>query len=378
MKASGILTALLALTLLEASSAYAVPIVITYQNDPGVGFYDPVLGASRRACIEAAAANWANRLKGTVPVQVTASMVSMGGTATSAILGGAYAKWIFSDLPGKTPGVFYVVAEANQIVGYDLVTPANVPAGSTPDDINITYNSDVDNSTVLGNLSFYYGTDGRPGSNFDFYHTCFHELGHGLGFTSGFSQTTIGTYAYGLPLIYDTFLATGPAANAPLLTSLTDAQRAAAITSNALYFEGPNARAAAANTNPQIYAPATYQKGSSTAHLNEASYSGTTLHASINELMTPYLGPGVMHYPGPIVSGIFEDIGWSFQPYTMTEAKTALKDYAGMLTASEANVVRVHRYGLSTYPGRISLQDAVGVIRAAAGTETNPYILGTP
>ena len=62
----------------------------------------------------------------------------------------------------------------------------------------------------------------------------------------------------------------------------------------------------------------------------------------------------------------------------MADATAALKDYAGLLPASEGDLVRVHRYGLTTYPGHISLQDVVAVIRAAAGTETNPYILGTP
>ena len=389
MRTAGLLTGIIAGALLAASSAFAVPIVITYQNAAGAGFYDPVLGPARRACIEAAAANWANRLQGTIPVQITATMIPLGGTASSAILGGAYARWTLSNFSvSVSQNVGYVVAEANQIAGYDLVTAANA-GGHPDDDIFVQYNSDVDNDTVLSTGSFNYATDGKltiskaDGNgikyyNIDFYQTCLHEMGHGLGFTSGFSQTTVGAYANADPLIYDTFLATGPAADAPLLTSLTEAQRAAALISDGLYWIGANARTAAGNTNPRIYAPTTYEKGSSTAHLDEATYLGTILNANINELMTPSLGRGVTHYPGPIVSGVFEDIGWNFLPYSVADATAALKDYAGLMSASEAALVRVHRYNLTTYPGHISLQDVVAVIRAAAGTETNPYILGTP
>lgn len=383
MKPTGLLTAILACSLLSGTAALAVPVVITYQNNAGQGFFDPTLGPARRACIEAAASNWANRLQGTVPIQVTATMVPLGGDASSAILGGASSRYTIWNFSQSVPqSVRYVISLANQIAGTDLVTPADVPAGQPSDDIFIQYNSDVDGPVVLSSASFYYGTDGRLTSSggvyydIDFYQTCFHELGHGLGFASGVNQD--GSFGSGLPMIYDNFLATGPNANSPLFTSLTQAQRASALISNGLYWMGANGRAGAGNTNPRIYAPNPYQAGSTRSHLNESTYTGTLQHANMNELMTPYLGPGVMHYPGPITSGLFEDIGWNFLPYTMADATTALKDYAGLLPASEGDLVRNHRYGLSTYPGHLSMLDVVGVVRAAAGTETNPFVLGTP
>lgn len=360
---------------LMSASAMAVPIVITYGDGVGEGFNDPALGAARRACIEAAASNWANRLAGTVPIQITAKMDPMGGTATSAILGGASARYTIRNFPGAPlQEIGYAAAQANQIAGSDLST--------IYEDINITYNSDVDGPVVLSSASFYYGTDGRLAASggeyydIDFYNTCLHEIGHGLGFFSGVIQD--GSFATVVPLIYDTFLATGSTAGATMFTTLTQAQRSAALTGDFLFFSGPNARASAGGTNPRIYAPTTYQPGSTRSHLREDSYSGTMPRANLNELMTPFLGPGVTHYPGPMVSGVFEDIGWSFIPYTTADAATALRIYSGLQKSNEANIVRLNRDVLTLYPGVIRFADVIRVIRAAAGADTNPYILGTP
>jgi hypothetical protein len=348
-----------------------------------VGFNDPTLGAARRACIEAAAANWAARLNGTVPIQVSASMISMGGTAQSAILGGAHATYYVWNFSGAVQSnTVYAVSEGNQLAGTDLVP--------SYEDIDIQYNSDVDNDTVLSTASFNYAIDGTQtiskanGSgtryyNIDFYQTCLHELGHGLGFFSTLNQD--GSYystQYPYPGIYDLYLSTGPNADSPLMTSISQSARATALISDALYFEGPNARAAAGGANARIYAPTTYATGSTRSHLREDTYTGTTLHANVNELMTPYLGPGVMHFPGPIVSGVFEDIGWGFTPYTVADVANALRFYAGLAKSVPVDATRLHREGLSSYPATISLADVICVARAAGGTDSNPFILGTP
>lgn len=373
----------LAAALALSAPAMAVPIVINYTDSAGVGFNDPTLGPARRACIEAAAANWAARLNGTVPIQVNASMISMGGSASFATLGGAHtAFYVWNFTNSAFTNTVYSVAEGNQLAAEDLEPGA--------EDIDIQYNSDVDNDTVLSTASFNYATDGRltiskaDGAgkryyNIDFYQTCLHELGHGLGFFSTLNQD--GSYlqtSFPYPGIYDVYLATGPNADSPLMTSLSQSARATALVSNQLYFLGPNARAAAGGTNARIYAPTTYVPGSTRSHLDEVTYAGTIQHANLNELMTPILGSGVMHFPGPIVSGVFEDIGWTFTPYTPSDVAAALRFYAGLSTSVTGDDTRFHREGLSSYPAAISLLDVLRVARAAGGLDSNPYILGTP
>ena len=78
-----------------------------------------------------------------------------------------------------------------------------------------------------------------------------------------------------------------------------------ALTSQDVYFDGSNANAANGGNPPELYAPATWQSGSSYSHLDE-SYNGTD-HA----LMTYALADGESeHSPGGIVLGILRDIGW--------------------------------------------------------------------
>jgi uncharacterized repeat protein (TIGR01451 family) len=79
-----------------------------------------------------------------------------------------------------------------------------------------------------------------------------------------------------------------------------------ALTSNALFFDGPNARTANGGQRVPLYAPSTWRQGSSYSHLAE-SYNNT-----INALMTYSLANSeAEHDPGPVTLGIFQDMGWS-------------------------------------------------------------------
>ena len=78
---------------------------------------------------------------------------------------------------------WYAAALANELSGGDV-------NGATSEIVAVM-NSDVDNSTVLGAIDWYYGTDGNPpetspGSgkfDEDFVTVVLHEVGHGLGFS---------------------------------------------------------------------------------------------------------------------------------------------------------------------------------------------------
>lgn len=290
------LVCVVAVTLAGPRAAHAVTIRITYTNAAGVGFNDPTLGPARKRAFEAAASVWAGKLTGPVPIIISAAMVPLPGNANGAVLGSAGPSTFFVDAAGlPRSSVFYPVTLANELTGQDL--------NQAQPEINAQFSTSVDAGTVLGGTrKFYYGLDGQPGTDIDFFSVVLHEFGHGLGFIDTVNQD--GSFALnGEPAIYDTFLATGPALGATRLTALGQSGRAAAITSNALFFAGPNANAAGGGANPRIFAPNPFQPGSSVGHLDEATYHG------INELMTP-VATEVAHDPGPIVTAIFRDLGW--------------------------------------------------------------------
>jgi len=277
-------------------AAHAVTMRITYDDSAGEGFSDPTLGSQRKAAFEAAINQWGQSLRGSVPIDIEASFDALGGTATSAVLGQAGPASVIRDFSGAPrSSTWYALAMANQFAGSDL-------APGLPD-IIAQFNSSVDNSIVLGGKDFYYGTDGNAGGDVDFYSVVLHELCHGLGFVEGVNED--GSFSSGFPVIYDRFLAKGASAGADLLTSMNQTQRSSALVSNSLFFGGDSTRTAGGGSNAKLYAPNPYETGSSVSHLDESTYSGD------NELMTP-VSSGVTHSIGPLVSGIFQDMGWTF------------------------------------------------------------------
>ncbi len=156
--------------------------------------------------------------------------------------------------------------------------------------------------------TWYFGTDGNPGFNqYDFTSVVLHEIGHGLGF-SGSMTVSGGLGSYGLggsgyPMIYDEF--TQDQFGTPLLSYTNNsADLAGALTSGA-YFNGADADAANGGNPVQLYAPASWQQGSSYSHLGE-SFNGTP-----NALMTYSINNGESnHDPGPVALGVLSDIGW--------------------------------------------------------------------
>lgn len=187
-------------------------------------------------------------------------------------------------------------------------------------DIRTTYNSEYA-------ADFYYGLDGNPaGDESDFVSVVLHEIGHGLGFTGGMwvdgplcgtannppcycGGSGNGCLYNGLPYIYDIY--TEDSAGTSLLNYTSPSiALGSALKSNSLYFDGTNANAGNGGGRVPIYAPTTWEIGSSYSHLNYITYVGTQ-----NSLMTYMLTDGdAFHHPGPVTLGIFEDIGWGMPP----------------------------------------------------------------
>ena len=252
----------------NSNSGFDDPTVITSDISGG----STTLGEERQASLEAAAAPWAAFLDVSQPVVISATMVNLGGNQTGAPLGAAGPNFMWRDFSGApVGGTWFVDAQANQLAGSN-----NDPAV----DIVAEFNSAVDNTGAtdpLGAVTWYYGTDGVvPPGHIDFFSTALHELGHGLGFTSGIAQT--GGLSGGFPVIYDRQLAepnTSPAA----IASMNDTQRAAAIVSGNLQWVGAEVVAAMGGNVP-MYAPSPYEEGSSVSHWDTS--------VSPNELMEPF------------------------------------------------------------------------------------------
>ena len=286
-----------------STNSHAATFAVTYTDSAGEGFYDASLGSARRNAFQASLSYWATKLGASpVPINVSASFDSLGGSSSGAVLGQAGPKASFYNFTSTNSkyqaNTFYGSALANHLAGRDL-DPSNP-------EIVAQFNSDVDNATVLGNINFYYGTDSNPGSNVDFYTIALHEVGHGLNF-SGLTRSD-GSYGGGtIPGIYDRYLTLGNGASRTRLTNMAaNTDRASAVISNNLYFDGATTVAANSNAPAKIYAPNPYQGGSSVSHLDESTFSSP----NPNELMTPQ-SSGVTHDAGPVGLGVFADMGWA-------------------------------------------------------------------
>ena len=332
-----------------ARAAGAVPITVNYNDGAGEGFNDttavaPIggnpkvtLGEQRKFAFEFAMGLWSSALQGTVNIEIDATMDPLGGTATSAILGFGGSTTIHINFPGAPfANTFYSAALANQLSGGDV-------NGAGMAEIQITMNSDIDNSTVLGNVDWYYGTDANAGSDDDFVTVVLHELGHGLGFFSevdggtciGGSNagrqcgrnadcpggtcdlSTLGTWVNGFPAVYDRFLIQA-AATPPRFIDMTDTQRKAASTSGNVFWDGANV-VAAHGGNAKIYAPNPWKPGSNISHWD--------ISLTPNELHEPvYTGP--IHNPGLSLAA-FADEGWTVAPTTTTTTTTTTLPFGG-------------------------------------------------
>lgn len=204
-----------------------------------------------------------------------------------------------SNFPGAPKkDIYYPIALVEKIRGEEL-TPV------TRADMVAVFNE---------NINWYYGTDGNtPSDKYDLVSVALHEIGHGLGFTGFFTALRLtGGYSW---------LEWGDASAFDQLVENTDGEKLTdttvfenpsselrdALVSNALYADSPAARAFGFESRPRLYAPQTWNDGSSIYHLN----TGTYTRGNENSLMTHSFGRGeAIHHPGPATLGILTDMGW--------------------------------------------------------------------
>jgi len=250
-----------------------------------------------KTAFEAAANIWANLIQSSVPITIKACWA----TLDSGILGQSGGGPLHRDFTGAPlANTWYVGALANALSGYDRA-PSSF-------DMHITH-------SLL--FSWYYGTDGNPGSSFDLMSVALHEMTHGFGFSGTMDYSGgVGSWGYGTgyPNIYDTFMRDG--SGNQLISFYTNPSTAlgTALTSNNIYFHGSNAMAANGSQRVKMYAPSPWADGSSYSHLDY-----TTFHPTANRLMVWAISNGdSIHDPGPVTTGILKDLGWSISTSACT------------------------------------------------------------
>ncbi|MCX6301623.1 MAG: T9SS type A sorting domain-containing protein [Bacteroidia bacterium] len=219
----------------------------------------------------------------------TGSLTSdvLANSSTSGLAGG----WAIDALD---PNAFYPVALAEKIYGESLNDDLS-------GDIVLTINTDV---------NWYTGTDGNtPISQYDLVTVVLHELLHGLGlFDSMSGDASTGSWGFSnIPVIYDSFIE-NQAGNKLIDTLIfinPSVELKNELTGGHLYLNGPLLKDLTSGQRARIYAPSTYDPGSSISHLDE----DTTPDSSA--LMTPFIDKGeAIHNPGKLIMSILGDLGW--------------------------------------------------------------------
>lgn len=142
---------------------------------------------------------------------------------------------------------------------------------------------------------------------YDLITTLIHELAHGLGYIGNITTETLESKEFPSPTIFDMFVC--DETMTPIVTKSNSSYviDIEPITTNSLYWGGRIAKAYCGEYL-KLYAPETFNSGSTVYHLDEATYtSGSGL-----ELMTPVLrSTEIFRTPNTLTVAMLADIGWS-------------------------------------------------------------------
>ncbi|GAB3512648.1 T9SS type A sorting domain-containing protein [Emticicia fontis] len=245
-----------------------------------------------KAAYEKAMNLWAKYLNSSQPIRIKATWTSLS-TGVLAVTGATRIYKNFQNAPFQN--VWYPVSLAEAISGKEL--------NDNDFDIEMKINS---------GMGWYYGVDGKSqAGKYDLITVVMHEIAHGLGFSSSMkliNSNTQGQYGQsGSNYIYDMFLQnTGKIklTNSGVFGNpSTDLK--SALTGNAIYFGLRNSKYA--NVLPKLYAPSSFNEGSSISHFDETTYP----QGNPNSLMSPNVRSAeVNQNPGDLLLRCLQDMGW--------------------------------------------------------------------
>jgi hypothetical protein len=263
--------------------------------------------ADAQASFQRAVDIWATLIQSSVRINILAQWVTQDpNTLGSAIWGNAFAN--FDGAPKLN--VFYPVALAEKLAGKKLNQDPNPTTGDNYD-IYAFFNSSQTKWSFV---------DSSVPNTYNFTTVVLHEIGHGLGFIDSFDVEN-GVGSYGVqsnptPIILDVGVETG-AGNRLLNLTNNTVDLNNSLTSNNVSYNPNRSLIGNAASKPKLFAPATWNGGSSIAHLDQATYGGTP-----DRLMRPQLDLGQATLnPGEIVLNMFADMGWVAPVITHTPLK---------------------------------------------------------
>jgi hypothetical protein len=229
---------------------------------------------------------WSANFKSSVVISVDASW---GRSSSWGVLGSARPGSFFSAFSGAPdPSLWYPSALANALAGRDL------------DKKNPEIIIQVNSAATWNSRG-----DGAPsGNEYDLQSVFLHELGHGLGFLSNDAYDPFfGLGSLDQPTPFDAYLQTSDGRR---LADLPTPSRELGIAlTTSLVWNGALGIKANSGIKPKMYTPARYEAGSSTSHLDEATFS----KAGLDSVMTPNLDPGeIFNEPGPLLLAMMEDM----------------------------------------------------------------------
>ncbi|MFK8111691.1 MAG: PEP-CTERM sorting domain-containing protein [Rubripirellula sp.] len=295
---------LIACTFFFVAPAYsAISWNITFEdvvNNTGVGFDDATFGASRQSTFNSVLnyINSAIDANGNVDFTVNNSQTDGGGSLASA--GTLY----FTGPNGFSNGLLFQHATT----GVDPFGGAN--DGSATFDFGYNWNSELDAPTP---------------TEFDLFTVSLHEVTHAMGFASlvnadGNSEIDMpGGNPGGNPgvfSVFDTFLELGDGTDLFSAGGSYDGT-AADLISDDVFFSGANAVAANGGAPVKMYAPTTFNDGSSISHFNQ-NFIIPTVGGAVTgpffpgTIMSPAVAMGVEKRAYTALDlGVLQDIGWT-------------------------------------------------------------------
>lgn len=324
------MAALLAAGLAQSAAAFAGAKITLVNEDAGTGQGlddrtpaapvggNPGTTRGQQAIIvfNFAADLWGSVLDSDAEIFNSASFAPLYCDTNSGVLGGSGTTHLIGfnagpELPaGAIADTWYHAALGDALAGRDLDTEVGIPA-DTPD-IGTQFNGKLGSPGCLDSLKWYFGLDGNtPDGAINFLDVVMHEMAHGLGF-SEFNKLETGAQYDGLQDIYSTFMKNN--ATGKMWTAMTDAERAAAATSDGrLVFTGATVKTEAAtgltagkdaDGNVRLYAPPQLDGGSSVSHYDKVTSPNTLMEPAINQDL---LGALMVD----LTPALFKDEGWT-------------------------------------------------------------------
>lgn len=291
-------------------------VVIVNGDGAGEGFNDPTvvsavggntattLGQQRLNVFQRAADILNSTYDISVVVKVNAQFNALTCNSSSAVLGSAGpAQWHFEWDPSISNYRVYPDALYNQMNGTDVDTAAP--------EISAEFNSSIDNNNnCLNGVNWYYGYDAPTGYDSSLLSVVLHEVLHGMGFLSLLQSNGASAATAGGQDVFDPYsYKLKDAVSGNMLTSMAAGSRASVMTSvNNLVWAGTQANAKSGDYSSgvnagqmKMYAPASYESGSSTSHFDKT--------VSPNEVMEPVYTE-FLDDPG-LATELMADIGWT-------------------------------------------------------------------